>query len=469
MGDTRDGVMSVLISVVVRTKNEERWIAACLNRIKTQTLDAVEVILVDNGSTDKTVERALSVMPNLVQVDVAEYLPGYALNQGIRVAQGEYIVCLSSHCIPQNNAWLETLWCNFQNDPMLAGVYGRQIPMHFTNRHDKRDLLVTFGLDRRVQYKDPFFHNANSMIPRRVWETFPFNEKTTNIEDRLWAKVVLGAGYHLVYEPDAAVYHHHGIYQNRNEKRLRNVIRIMEADAEIPGLVDQTNPLHPENVKIAAMIPVRQEHQLSLALQEQLLALTIQAAKASSLVHRVVVTTDSPTLAKAASELGAEVPFLRPEPLADQAVSVAEVFQHTLAWYESKGCFFDYVVTLEITHPFRPRNIVQRCIKKALATGLDTVVAGMPEYRPCWWLEDEDYRRIDDYLHRRTQREPIHVGLPAICSVLTPDLLRRGKRLADRVGVVELADPLAAIEIRQNSDFESMERLLNTLRRPVVQ
>ena len=47
-----------MISVVIRTKNEERWIAPCLRAVFGQTYGHIEVILVDNDSTDQTVKRA---------------------------------------------------------------------------------------------------------------------------------------------------------------------------------------------------------------------------------------------------------------------------------------------------------------------------------------------------------------------------------------------------------------------------
>ena len=50
--------MKPKISIIIRTKNEERWILKCLEQIKRQTLKDYEVILVDNNSTDKTVEKA---------------------------------------------------------------------------------------------------------------------------------------------------------------------------------------------------------------------------------------------------------------------------------------------------------------------------------------------------------------------------------------------------------------------------
>ena len=79
---------------------------------------------------------------------------------------GDYFVCLSSHCIPVNSLWLETLVKAMDDGSQYAGVYGRQEPMSFTSPADKRDLLLVFGLDRRIQSKDSFFHNANSIIRR---------------------------------------------------------------------------------------------------------------------------------------------------------------------------------------------------------------------------------------------------------------------------------------------------------------
>lgn len=451
-------VSNPLISIILRTLNEERWVASCLRRIRSQTYKNIEVILVDNASSDRTIDRAFAEWPEITLVIVDEFLPGDALNRGILQSHGDYCVCLSAHCIPLNGDWLHNLVRNFTDDPLLAGVYGRQIPMHFTAGHDKRDLIVTFGLDKRIQYKDPFFHNANSMLRRSVWERFPFDVNTTNIEDRLWAKQVLAAGYHLIYEPEAQVYHHHGIYQNRNEHRLRNVIRIMEADSELPTLVDPSNPFSLECISAVALIPVRRDDSIDLYLQEHLLELAISSAKSASVVDTIYVTTEDLDLCKHAESLGARI-LPRPDSLAD--APVAEVLRDALQHIEdSEKMFRDFVVTLEITHPFRPHDIVQRCVEKALETGLDCVVAGVPEYRPCWYLKNGEYKRIDDFVHPRNEREPVHVGLPALCTVLTPQLLREGRRLSQPAGIVELHNPLAMVEIRSTADFTQFQALL---------
>jgi len=151
------------VSIIIRTKNEERWIGHCLEEVFKQDFKDFEVILVDNSSTDHTVEVANRYALAGVII-IEKFLPGNALNQGIKASKGQFIVCLSAHCIPKESSWLSTLYANFADEPNLAGVYGRQLPVSFTDPVDKRDLLIVFGQDRRVQVKDYFFHNANSML-----------------------------------------------------------------------------------------------------------------------------------------------------------------------------------------------------------------------------------------------------------------------------------------------------------------
>jgi glycosyltransferase involved in cell wall biosynthesis len=215
------------ISVVIRAKNEAIRLGLCWQAVALQRADDVEVILVDNASTDGTPELARQWGWALVELSDADFSYGRALNRGIARAKGEIVALLSGHCVPVNDLWLRRLASNFQ-DPRVAGVYGRQEPLPDSHDFDKRDLWTTFGVERRVQRKDYFFHNANSMIRRSVWERMPFDESLNGVEDRAWAKQVIEAGWSLVYEPAASVYHHHGIHQGRDERRARRVVRVIE-------------------------------------------------------------------------------------------------------------------------------------------------------------------------------------------------------------------------------------------------
>ena len=149
------------VSIVIRTKNEEQWIEQCLIKIKKQTYSNFEIIIVDNKSKDSTLNKISKFKVKLIKIN--KFFPGDALNKGIKKSSGEIIVCLSAHCIPENNDWLLKLVQNFK-DKNVAGVYGRQLPLAYSSDFDKRDLYTFFGLEKRVQRKDTFFHNANSAI-----------------------------------------------------------------------------------------------------------------------------------------------------------------------------------------------------------------------------------------------------------------------------------------------------------------
>lgn len=102
-----------MVSIIIRTKNEERWITACLSSIFSQDYKDFEVIIVDNMSTDKTCEKAKKF--NITKILTCEdYLPGKALNIGVREAKGEYIACISGHCIPVDSKWLSNLLNNLK-------------------------------------------------------------------------------------------------------------------------------------------------------------------------------------------------------------------------------------------------------------------------------------------------------------------------------------------------------------------
>ena len=89
--------------------------------------------------------------------------------------------------------------------------------MPYTPASDALDLFITFGTESRIQYTDSFFHNASSLIRRSVWSVYPFDEQLTNIEDRIWADMVISNGYSVAYSSKSIVYHHHGIHQSSEQ------------------------------------------------------------------------------------------------------------------------------------------------------------------------------------------------------------------------------------------------------------
>lgn len=217
-----------LISIIVRTKNEGFWISQCLFAIEKQLYKNFEIIVVDNNSKDNTIKLIRKNFPKtkIVYYRSNYFLPGKALNLGISKSKGKYIVMISGHCIPKDNKWLGNLLKNVKIKN-IAGCYGKQEPLDISNPNDVRDLYYLFGKDRKVQSKDPFFHNANSIIKKKLWEKNKFDERTNHIEDRIWAEQILKKKYKIIYEPKASVYHFHGVGHSHNISRVSKITKII--------------------------------------------------------------------------------------------------------------------------------------------------------------------------------------------------------------------------------------------------
>lgn len=421
----------------------------CLKAIFNQDYKDFEVIIVDNKSTDATVAKAKAF--NVKIVNIEEYLPGRALNIGISHSQGKFLCFLSGHCIPVDNSWLTNLMRNF-NDEQAAGVYGRQEPMSSTSDVDKRDLLNLFGLDKKIQIRDSFFHNANSMIKRDIWEKVPFDEKVTNIEDRVWAAQVLKRGYKIIYEPEASVYHYHGVHQNNNPKRCYNVVKILES------LSPRENKLDIQNMNVVALIPVKGN--IQYLNDRPLIEYTIERCKQSKYVKRTFISTDNSQLAELTKTLGAEAPFLRPKELSSEFVDLEKVLQFSLESIEKLGIFPDILVVLEVTYPFRKKGLIDSMIEQLIEKGLDSVVPVKPEYRSCWINKDNHISRIDDGFMPRSVKEPLYLGTVGLACITHPVFIREGRRLGDKVGFVEIDDPCSSLEVRNTNDLELVEKII---------
>lgn len=439
-------------SIIIRTKNEERWIGACLKSVYEQDYPNFDVVLVDNASNDRTVDKARAYPVTLVNLD--QFKPGHAINEGIRHADGEILVCLSGHCIPKGKQWLRNLVAALE-DESVAGVYGRQEPLSFSSALDKRDLYLTFGLDRIVQVKDSFFHNANSAFTRRVWERFPFDEQVTNIEDRVWGRAVIDGGLKIIYEPEASVYHFHGIHQDQNPERAQKIVRILE---EVEGYAPARSSVEGAP-HVVCLIPHRGAPRKVGA--HYLLELPIRAAQAAGKITRVVVAADHPETLALAERMGA-IALHRPPELSESYIGVPDVLSFALAEYESQYGVVDLVAFLEETHPFRERDLLDRLVSHAMDEGVDTALVAKRESRLAWIDKTQGERHFinESFVPRDMRSDTLMLGLAGAGCVTHPQYVRQSGLLGPRVGVIESRHPFISTEIRTSEELLLLESLI---------
>ncbi len=123
-----------------------------------------------------------------------------------------------------------------------------------------------------------------------------------------------------------------------------------------------------------------------------LIAYTIDAALGSGLFERVVVSTDSPSIAAAALQAGAEVPFVRPATLADDHTPVSAVTLDALQRLDPEGAAFDHVAQLMPNCPLRTAEDVRLSYAQFVATGAEAQlsVTRFGWLNPWWAMRRDD-------------------------------------------------------------------------------
>ncbi len=197
-----------MISIVIRAYNEERHIGRLLEGIAQQNLGETEIILVDSGSTDATLEIARRYALRVVHIQPDEFTFGRSLNRGIAASQGEIIVIASAHIYPVYPDWLERLLAPF-SDPQVALAYGKQRGNATAKFSEGQIFARWYPESSDLQQTHPFCNNANAAIRRSLWQLHLYDESLSGLEDLDWAHWAVGEGYRLAYVAEAEVIHVH--------------------------------------------------------------------------------------------------------------------------------------------------------------------------------------------------------------------------------------------------------------------
>jgi rhamnosyltransferase len=208
----------MLASIIIPTRNEERNIGPCLDQVFGQRVDfPFEVMVIDSGSQDRTIEIVKRYPARLLQIAPGEFHHARTRNLGARASAGQFLVFLSGDAIPADQGWLRALVRNFQ-DPGVAAVYGRQVAkpdakpervFFMQQRYGTQRLVKSARRNMAGKYLLYQFSNVNAAIPKAVWEQIPFPEDINAYEDFSFATQVIQQGHVIVYEPEAAVFHSH--------------------------------------------------------------------------------------------------------------------------------------------------------------------------------------------------------------------------------------------------------------------
>ena len=142
-----------------------------------------------------------------------------------------------------------------------------------------------------------------------------------------------------------------------------------------------------------------------------LIAWTIESAKKSGVLDRVVLTTDDQEIAAVGRAWGAEVPFMRPRELAEDKTPHLPVMQHAVKWLEENEKYVpDYVMILQPTSPLRQPWHIQESVEIITKTNADSVVSIMPiphHFHPLWAFEESKH----GFLRLMATKKPIYTRI----------------------------------------------------------
>lgn len=193
-----------------------------------------------------------------------------------------------------------------------------------------------------------------------------------------------------------------------------------------------------------------------------LVAWTLQAAKRSRSLDKVILSTDSPEIAGVAKSMGLEVPFLRPAHLATDTASAEDVVKHAL---DSCAERYDYLVLLQPTSPLRTEKEIEQAIEMAVKQNAPAVVSVSPTpQRPEWTFSLSANQIPNEAL--RSIRAPSEPGpfyrLNGAIYVCRVDVFLQQNSLFPTGGVHAISLPESmSVDIDTQSDFDWAEYLLN--------
>ena len=198
-----------MLSVVIRTKNEEKDLEFLLKNLTTRYQEDIdEIIVIDNISTDNT--KQVCENYNVKYVPIENFSYGGSANLGAEKAKNDVIVIFSAHSYPVSHDFFKLIIQKFQNQTDLAGLrcihYNRDYKLYIERKNASDD------------YNGAGLMFACSVFSRKVWKEFPFKQDIITYEDKEWTKRALENGYKIEIVPSIFCYH---IKRNRKQKQYR--------------------------------------------------------------------------------------------------------------------------------------------------------------------------------------------------------------------------------------------------------
>ncbi len=194
-----------------------------------------------------------------------------------------------------------------------------------------------------------------------------------------------------------------------------------------------------------------------------LIAYSIESAKSSQSIDRVIVSTDDEETADISKSFGAEV-IMRPEAISADRSPSEDALIHVVNTLESSSSVsIDFIVFLQATSPLRPKGMIDQCLKKMTAQGGDSLVSVYFETLFYWREENGEGKSIHDYkvrpMRQDVKKEKKIYRENGSLYIMKRDVLMKGK---NRLGGKIILYPMKhgeSLEIDSEFDFWLLEKI----------
>lgn len=196
------------ISVVVTVKNESEEIENFLNSLFNQSLKANEIIIVDGGSTDNTVEKLKKSKNKIPNLNI-EIKKGFNISQGRNFAIkncGTKLIAVTDGGVELKQDWLENLFNSFKYNKDAEVVGGFSLPL--CESWFERTISCLFMPQVNEINPKKFMPSSRSIAFKKdVWEKAGGYPEELNVgEDMFFNFKLKNLGYNIIFNPRAVVF-----------------------------------------------------------------------------------------------------------------------------------------------------------------------------------------------------------------------------------------------------------------------
>jgi glycosyltransferase involved in cell wall biosynthesis len=233
------------VSVFIPVKDGARYLERLLATVREQGPN-VELLVIDSGSSDGSVELARAGGATVHEIPPHEFGHGRTRNLAMELTSGDVVLFLTQDAVPAPG-WLDAHVAAFELDPRVGAVYGPHLAWPDTSPTLARELDGFFGDmapdGKPVLHRDgdlTFMSNVNASYARACWEQVRF-EDIAYAEDQAFGGAMLSHGWTKVFHPGAAVYHAHDYGPVEFTRRYFDEYRGLR---ETVGHVEPAHPRH---------------------------------------------------------------------------------------------------------------------------------------------------------------------------------------------------------------------------------